>query len=118
MTFDLWLYIGLAITLPSQILFILLYSIPKFGAGPWWKDIVGRALFYRSIASIFFIPAVLGLMAGNYVEGEYATLILNPFHSEFSVWRVLSYMGVLLFIIASHSETYSLVRTRLNSRKS
>lgn len=47
---ELWRVLPFVLGVLPQIAFVLLYSVPRFGAGQWWTDFTGRALFYKSTA--------------------------------------------------------------------
>ena len=45
-----WLAAPLLLAAIPQTLFVLQYAIRPFGAGQWWRDRVGRALFIKGAA--------------------------------------------------------------------
>lgn len=47
--FDVWLLLPLMLSAFPQTAFVLLYGMPVFGAGEWWRDYVGRALFFKAL---------------------------------------------------------------------
>ena len=46
--FEVWVLAPLLIAAVPQSAFVLLYGVPLLGAGRWWRDEVGRALFFKS----------------------------------------------------------------------
>lgn len=51
----IWRDIPVTIAFVSQLLFLLIFSIPKLGAGQWWRDFVGRALFIKTLSLTFLL---------------------------------------------------------------
>lgn len=47
---EYWRVLPFMLSVPPQLAFVLLYALPRFGAGEWWKDFTGRALFFKSSA--------------------------------------------------------------------
>ena len=45
-----WSTLPLLLASVPQTVFVLLYSVRPFGAGDWWRDRVGRALFIKAAA--------------------------------------------------------------------
>lgn len=52
---DFWRELPLFISFPAQLAFVLIYALPVLGAGMWWRDFVGRALFVKSLALTFVL---------------------------------------------------------------
>lgn len=57
---DFWREFPIFISFPAQLAFVLIYALPMFGAGMWWKDFVGRALFVKSLALAFVLGIAFG----------------------------------------------------------
>lgn len=60
-----WRVAPFVLSVPPQLAFVLMYSLPVFGAGEWWSDFTGRALFFKSTAILTLITlstASLGLL--------------------------------------------------------
>lgn len=72
---DFWRELPLFISFPAQVAFLLIYALPALGAGMWWKDFVGRALFFKSL-SLAFVLAISAFR--NVVE------IVNHPHISFA----------------------------------
>lgn len=45
-----WWSLPLLLAALPQTLFVLQYGIPQLGAGQWWRDPIGRALFIKAAA--------------------------------------------------------------------
>lgn len=56
--FDVWLTLPLLLSALPQTAFVLIFSLRVFGAGEWWRDRVGRALFFKSLT----LAAVLDVL--------------------------------------------------------
>ena len=50
MDFEVWEDVPIIVSALGQTAFVLIYSIRGFGAGQWWRDFIGRALFLKSLA--------------------------------------------------------------------
>lgn len=53
----MWRDLPVMIAAPVQTLFVVLYTLPVFGAGQWWRDFVGRALAFKSMALMLLVDA-------------------------------------------------------------
>ena len=53
-----WNILPILLGVPAQIVFTILFSVRMFGAGDWWRDPVGRALFIKSL-SIALVAVML-----------------------------------------------------------
>ena len=45
-----WNILPVLLGVPAQLAFTILFSVRVFGAGEWWRDPVGRALFIKSLS--------------------------------------------------------------------
>ena len=52
---ETWRVLPITLSVPFQLAFVMLYSMPRFGAGEWWRDFTGRALFYKSAALLVLL---------------------------------------------------------------
>jgi len=59
----LWRDLPVALAAIPQTMFVLLYALPALGAGQWWRDYIGRALFLKALTLGLLIDvATLGMV--------------------------------------------------------
>lgn len=106
---DFWRELPIFISFPAQLAFVLIYALPILGAGMWWKDFVGRALFVKSMALTF----VLGIsVARNLLE-----IVNSPsisFDSPFSQVpvEILVTVGFWMVMLAIVYQLLAIVKLR------
>lgn len=111
--FDVWLLLPLMLSAVPQTAFVLLYSVPVLGAGEWWRDYVGRALFFKALT----LGLLLDVLAVRllYLMGQAADLSVNVSPPEGGFDRLFSvlYWGIFAAICY---QLWALVRERSSRR--
>lgn len=66
----LWRDLPVLLAAAPQTAFLLIYSLPSLGAGQWWRDFTGRALFLKALTLALLIDfAALGTV-GQLLRGQ------------------------------------------------
>lgn len=52
---EVWRVFPIVAAFPPQVAFVMFYAIPKLGAGRWWTDFTGRAIFFKSWALMMLL---------------------------------------------------------------
>jgi len=76
--FDLWLTLPLVLCALPQTAFVLLYGVPRLGAGEWWGDYVGRALFFKSATLAVLLDVLAARLAYLAVDAQDVTVKAMP----------------------------------------
>lgn len=104
---DFWRELPLFLSFPAQFIFVLIYAVPALGAGMWWKDFVGRALFVKSLSLAF----VLGVsMLRNILE-----IIHHPdisFVWDQPIGELIVTMGFWLVMVAIYYQLVAIIKLR------
>lgn len=87
--FEFWRYTPLILSALGQTVFLLFYALPRLGAGPWWTDPVGRAIFIKSSTLDLLLITLLLSFISRWTNGEYSNI---SFH-------VTKYEGNLEYLI-------------------
>lgn len=109
--FQFWTQIPIILAAPAQVLFVLLYSIRRFGAGEWWKDFVGRALFIKSASLAYLFVAADWTSASIYRRGGYSGISFDV-HSYRQDYAWLIVIGYWLVTFAVYYQLISLIKQR------
>lgn len=64
MGIDQWRHLSWLVGAPAQTLFVILYGI-----APWWRDFVGRALFFKSLTLMVLLDTVVLSIICNIPDG-------------------------------------------------
>lgn len=108
-----WRDLPVAFAAIPQTLFLLLYSLPMFGAGPWWRDFTGRALFLKALTlALLLDTATLGYVAGLLAGAE----LVYGWPADNAIDAAI----VVLYWLVAAAITYqfaALVRSRIHARR-
>jgi hypothetical protein len=114
--FDFWRDFPVLLAAPAQTIFILLYSLRIFGAGPWWEDFVGRALFLKSLTLLFLIDSVTCSFLAHAASVGFNVSISYDLQL-YKGWSACTVTGYWLVAIAIYYQLYALIKQRFTSRK-
>lgn len=110
--FEVWVTLPFILAALPQTAFVAIYGLPLLGAGEWWREPVGRALFFKSLT----LAALLDTLA---IRLTYH--IVNDSHV---VWRfdlpthAIDRFGAILYWLIFAAVVYQLVvlvRQRIQS---
>ena len=76
--FDVWLTLPLLLSALPQTAFVLIFACPWFGAGEWWRDRVGRALFFKSLTLAAVFDVLLARIAYLMAQAGNVTVKTSP----------------------------------------
>lgn len=111
--FEVWVVLPLLLATLPQLTFVVLYGSPLFGAGEWWREDVGRALFFKSAT----FAAVLVAIAVRIIH-RLATSDVTVDWSAPSEWQ--DWLGSALYWLALAAICYQLwvlAKRRLRERR-
>lgn len=115
LTFEFWRYAPVILCAPAQTAFVLIYSIRGFGAGKWWRDYIGRALFIKSVTLDLLIVSATIAYAYNWANGVYTSITFDT-DRYWKDWESLVIIGYWLVLFGVYYQLYALIRQRLSSR--
>lgn len=112
--FEFWRTLPLLLATPAQMAFVLIYAIPKFGSGKWWKFYVGRAIFVKSLSLSFLLNIITATVVSRAVNGEYTGISFDMTitNSALDAMAVLGYWAVCF---ALYYQLILLARLRYSS---
>ncbi len=97
MSLEIWRYLPIILTAPAQIVFVFVYASKRLGAGDWWRDIVGRALFLKSATLALLLGTAVISYANHWIEGRFTTVSWGA-ESKLDVAVMITYWLVCLAI--------------------
>lgn len=109
MPFEFWAALPVMLAAPVQTLFLIIYAIPRFGAGQWWRSYVGRSIFLKSLSLAFLLNATLYYQIEFWIKGIFTGV---DYHVDGSLEWV-AVLGYWLLLYAVCYQAYALVRNRL-----
>jgi len=114
--FQFWTLVPLLLAAPVQTAFVLLYSIKPFGAGEWWKDFVGRALFIKAAALAYVLDASAWTVFSIYHRGGFSGISfdISTYRADYS-WLLV--IGYWLMLVAVVYQFMSLIKQRFIVQK-
>lgn len=111
--FEVWVLLPLVLAAPPQVVFVLLYGLPWLGAGQWWRDDVGRALFFKSATFALVLSTLAVRITHNVATSPYVQI------SWGAPDRWVDWLGAVLYWLAFFAICYQLkvlVRRRVRER--
>jgi hypothetical protein len=114
--FDFWRDIPIVLAAPAQTAFFLIYSLKLLGAGPWWYDFVGRALFLKSTTLMFLVDAVTCSFISHAVSVGF-DIDINYSMKLYAGWDAATVTGYWLVGIAIYYQLFALIRQRRQSKR-
>ena len=112
--FEVWVVLPLALAALPQTVFVLLYSLPQFGAPRWWRDDVGRALAFKSLTFALVLDTLaIRIIHSTVTADELAVRFAPP-----SRW--VDWLGSALYWLALFAICYQLwvlVKRRVRERQ-
>lgn len=114
--FQFWTNVPIILCAPAQLLFVLLYSLRAFGAGEWWKDFVGRALFIKSVALAYVFVASTWTITSVYLDGLYSGISFDVTDYR-AHWAWLIVIGYWLVLFAVYYQLFALIKQRYSPQK-
>lgn len=114
---DFWTALPIFLAAPAQIAFMLIYSLPAFGAGEWWKSFIGRALFIKSGTITFLILVSVSSYIIHYYHHFY-TGVNYAFVPTYGLKsNALITVGYWLVCLAIYYQIAALLRQRFISQR-
>lgn len=112
MDFEVWEDVPIVLSALGQTAFVLIYGVPALGAGEWWRDFVGRALFVKSLALALLLDVLVVRLVVRMVEGDVdITWSLGDPWDRVSVFFLWLVCGAILYQLAA------LLRERRSRRR-
>lgn len=114
--FQFWTTVPILMAAPAQTLFVLLYGVRRFGAGEWWKDFVGRALFVKSVSLAFVLDAATWSTYSVWHRGGFTgvSFDVDSYRADYS-WLLV--IGYWLVAFAVYFQLASLIKQRFSFQK-
>lgn len=109
MILNFWTTAPLLLAAVPQTAFVLIYALRPLGAGQWWRDRVGRALFHKGMALAIVLDLFLAYVL---TTGVRAVSFAAP-SGWFEVCETVGYWYVCGAVIY---QCAALVRARLEER--
>lgn len=102
-----WIILPILLAVPAQTYFLILYSVRSLGAGVWWKDSVGRALFLKSCAITF---AGLAILHEAIYDVDHGSVV--SFSGDLSIPDLVITTGYWAVCVAVYYQMIVLIRLR------
>lgn len=112
--FEIWVTLPLVLSAVPQSAFVLLYGLPCLGAGEWWRDPVGRALFFKSLTLAALLDTVAARIIYQAVEAEDVVVVTAFPTAGIDRFGALLYWGIFAAIVY---QLVVLIRQRLHDRQ-
>ena len=110
--FDVWLLLPLMLSALPQTAFVLLYGIPWLGAGEWWRDFVGRALFFKSLTLALLLDVLTARLLYLMTQAASVDVKWVPPEGSFDRLFVVLYWAIFASICY---QLWALVRQRTSA---
>lgn len=114
MELDFWKLLPLLLAAPTQLGFTLVYSLPFLGAGEWWRDFVGRALFVKAASLSFVLTAITINTALTAMSGVPVDYDFN--WTDLPIYQKTLYVGYWGISIATFYQFVSIMKLRFKGR--
>jgi hypothetical protein len=109
MEFDFWRLFPIVLAAPAQTAFVYIYASRRLGAGDWWGNTVGRALFLKSATLGALLDIITLVFAYNWLTGGYSGINWQYAHNF--VFGVLV-TGYWLVCAAVYYQLWALIKNR------
>lgn len=109
MEFEFWRLLPLILIAPAQTAFVIIYASRRLGAGDWWAESVGRALFFKSATLAALVNIIVCVLALNWYNGLYTGI--NWTYAESPIFGVLV-TGYWLIAWAVYYQLWALIKNR------
>lgn len=101
--FQIWVTLPFILAALPQTAFVVLYGLPALGAGEWWREPVGRALFFKSVT----LAALLDTLA---IRLTYHVVTADDVQWWFAPpTRAIDRFGAILYWLIFAAVVYQLV---------
>lgn len=107
--FDVWLLLPLMLAALPQSAFVLLYSVPAFGAGEWWRVYVGRALFFKALTLGLLLDVLAVRLLYLMWQADALTVNVEPPAAAIDLVFAVLYWGIFAAICY---QLWALIRER------
>ena len=114
--FEFWRFLPIILAAPAQTLFLLVYSLRALGAGDWWREEIGRAMFLTSFTLAMLIDAAVLGYVSKFIQEQY-TGIDYGLSVYVNGWDSAAVFGYWLVCLAVYHQLILLIRVRIKSRK-
>lgn len=109
MEFEFWRLLPLILIAPAQTAFVIIYASRRLGAGDWWAENVGRALFFKSATLAALVDIICVFFAYNWYTGVY-TGVDWTYADNFVFGMIVT--GYWLVAAAVYYQLWALVKNR------
>lgn len=95
LVFQVWLTLPFLLAALPQTVFVIVFATPRFGAGQWWRDPVGKALFLKSLT----LAAVFDVLAARviYVITQSDNVVIVTSFPEAGIERTFGFLYWAVF---------------------
>ncbi len=111
MEFEFWRLFPLILAAPAQTAFVIIYASRRLGAGDWWADLVGRALFFKSATLATLVDIICCVFLYNYLTGEYTGIQWE--YAKSPIFGILV-TGYWIVAAAVYYQLYALIKNRFS----
>lgn len=109
MEFEFWRLFPLMLAAPAQTAFVIIYASRRLGAGDWWSDLVGRALFLKSATLAALVDIICCVFIYNWISGKYDQIL---WHYASDPIIALIVTGYWLVCAAVYYQLWALIKNR------
>ena len=109
MEFEFWRLLPLILAAPAQTAFVIIYASRRLGAGDWWGDLVGRALFLKSATLAVLVDIIVSSLLVNWAKGKY--IGINWYYGE-GIFTATLITGYWLVAASIYYQLWALIKNR------
>lgn len=114
--FEFWRLSPLLLSAIGQTIFLAFYGLPALGAGKWWKDPVGRAIFIKSSTLALLLDSIVLSFISKWIDGEWSGISfhITKYDGNLDYLILVGYWAVCFGV---YYQMVALIRQRLRVRQ-
>lgn len=107
--FEIWRFLPVILATPAQLAFLYIFVSKRAGGGNWWKDVVGRALFFNALGLALLLVIACLVYFMKFYNNQYTGVDWYFAHTKHDGFINVSYWVVA---VAIYYQLYSLIKLR------